>query len=45
MNPPQAPRTRFTALAVAAALVSVPAVAQVSRNMTLLATMNIHPPW
>ena len=45
MNPPKAPRTRFTAaLAVAAALaLAVPAAAQVSRNMTLLATMNIHP--
>ena len=45
MNPPPAPRTRFTALAVAAALVlAAPAVAQVSRNMTLLSTLNLHPP-
>lgn len=45
MNPPKAPRTRFTALAVATALVAAaPATAQVSRNVTLLANMNIHPP-
>jgi len=49
MNPPKAPRTRFTApvavvLVVAAAfVVPSPAAAQISRNMTLLSTMNIHP--
>jgi len=44
MNPPKAPRTRFTALAVATVLVlAVPVTAQESRNLTLVANFNPHP--